>query len=154
MPTRSPVFAARVLLFAAAVPLLLRLVKLPRLNAWLEPKAPPAPPMGPETAEELIERLDRLIRLGRPVVRWGCLVRGLTLYRFLREAGFDVALCFGIGRVDGREGFTGHCWIEKDGKVLAEKRDPRPIYVETFRIGPSPPSPLPASPSPLPGRGG
>lgn len=134
--------AVRVLAFAAAAPLLLRVVPLERLGPWLEPDtAQAASPAGPD---DLVRRVDRLIKLGWPVVRRGCLVRGLTLYRFLREAGFEVSLCFGMGRPpeEGADAdFTGHCWIELDGRPLAEKRDPRPIYAETFRIAPCAPTP-------------
>ena len=126
--------AVRVLLFAAASPLLLRAVKLERLGAWLEPETPL--PAGQADPAPLVRRIDRLLRLGWPLVRRGCLVRGMTLYRFLREAGFEVALCFGMGKPEGGSDFTGHCWIELDGRPLAEKRDPRPIYTETFRIAP------------------
>ncbi|HVG06134.1 MAG TPA: lasso peptide biosynthesis B2 protein [Thermoanaerobaculia bacterium] len=132
----------RVLLFAAAAPLLLRFVGIDRLQRWLEPATPariprPADRLGRNTAEDLVRRIDGLLRLGWPVVRRGCLVRGLTLYRFLREAGFDVTLCFGMGRPEGVDDFTGHCWVELGGKALAEKREPRPIYTETFRIRPA-----------------
>ncbi|HWM94017.1 MAG TPA: lasso peptide biosynthesis B2 protein [Thermoanaerobaculia bacterium] len=127
----------RILLFAAAAPLLLRFVDLERLGRWLEPANPARIPRpGRRSAEDLVWRVDRLLRLGWPVVRRGCLVRGLTLYRFLREAGFDVSLCFGLGRPEGEADFTGHCWIEMDGRALAEKREPRGIYTETYRLTP------------------
>lgn len=126
--------AVRVLLFAAASPLLLRAVKLERLGAWLEPRT--SGKTSAQPAEALVRRIDRLLRLGWPLVRRGCLVRGMTLYRFLREAGFEASLCFGMGQPEGESDFTGHCWIELDGQPLAEKRDPRPIYTETFRIAP------------------
>lgn len=128
----------RVLLFAAAVPLLLRFVGIDRLQRWLEPAVSPRIPRpGRKSAEDLVRRIDGLLRLGWPLVRRGCLVRGLTVYRFLREAGFNVSLCFGMGRPDGVEDFTGHCWVELEGRALAEKREPRPIYTETFRIRPA-----------------
>jgi hypothetical protein len=125
------------LLFAAAVPLLLRVVRLPRLGAWLERSGPSDPPAfgNPRAVHELALRIDRLLRSARPFVRPGCLVRGLTLYRFLRQAGHDVSLCFGIGLVDGD--LTGHCWIEHRGRPLAERQPPRPLYTETYRIEPS-----------------
>jgi hypothetical protein len=45
-----------------------------------------------------------------------------------------VSLRFGVGDLDGAA--TGHCWIEYDGQALAERRDPRPVYVETWSIQP------------------
>jgi hypothetical protein len=138
MSRRSPFFAFRVLAFAFVVPLLLRVVKLPQLGDRLEPAEPPAPPSDPAAVGRLVRRIDLLLRLGWPFVRRGCLVRGITRYRFLREAGVDAALCFGIGRLPGQESFTGHCWLEMDGRALAEPREPRPIYTETYRVSPRP----------------
>ena len=62
------------------------------------------------------------------------LVRGLTLYRFLRRAGAEVSLRFGAGEMNGR--FAAHCWIVYRGEPLAEPRDPRPLFTETWRIEP------------------
>jgi hypothetical protein len=130
--------AVRILLFAAAVPLILRLRKLPDLPAWLEPRDPPSrsPSSAPSPDEigALVRRVDTLIAAGRPFVRSGCMVRGLTLYRFLRRAGAEVSLRFGAGEMDGR--FAAHCWIVYRGEPLAEPRDPRPLFTETWRIEP------------------
>lgn len=137
-------FSFRVLLFAAiAAPLLLRLVKLTRLRDWLEPSSPPprlADAADAAGIEALVRRLDALLAAGRPLVRSGCLTRGLTLYRFLRLAGADVSLHFGMGKMNGE--LTGHCWLVFGGEPLAEPRDPRPLYVETWRIAPDGPAKL------------
>jgi hypothetical protein len=126
--------AARILLFAAAVPLILRLRKLPDLPAWLEPRNPGDTPPAPAEVGVLVRRVDTLIAAGRPFVRSGCMVRGLTLYRFLRRAGAEVSLRFGAGEMNGR--FAAHCWIVYRGEPLAEPRDPRPLFTETWRIEP------------------
>jgi len=131
----------RILCFAAAVPLILRLRKLPRLPAWLEPRGEiPAPP-APSEVDALVRRVDRLIAAGRPFVRYGCLVRGLTLYRFLRRAGAEVSLRFGVGVMshEGESGFAAHCWVVYRDEPLAEPRDPRPLFQETWRIEPGTP---------------
>jgi lysophospholipase L1-like esterase len=131
--------AARVVLFAALVPLLLRLCRLPRLPLWVEPRrrsrARPRPAPGPEEIAALTERIDELLIAGRPAVRAGCMVRGLTLYRFLRLRGADVSLRFGVGTIRGD--FAAHCWIVYRGEPLAETHDPRPLFTETWRIGPA-----------------
>ena len=72
------------------------------------------------------------IREGRPVVRPGCLTRGVTRYYFFRRDGMDVSLSFGMGRVKGE--FVGHCWLVKDGMPFMETQDPRPLYAEMYRI--------------------
>lgn len=135
----SRLFALRVLLFAAVVPLLLRR-DLHRLAPKLEPADPESlpPPPPPEAVLALVQKIDRLLQSGRPLVRSGCLTRAITLFYFLRRAGAPVSLHFGMGEVDGS--FSGHCWVVHDGLPLAEKRDPRPIFTEMFRI-PAPEQP-------------
>jgi hypothetical protein len=65
-------------------------------------------------------------------VRPGCLTRGLTHYFFLRRAGADVVLQYGIGTVEGRT--EGHCWLVRDGVPYLESKDPREHFVETYRV--------------------
>jgi hypothetical protein len=112
------------------VPVLMRL-RLPRLASLLEPKAAPPPP-DEEQLRALAGRVDRLLVRGRPLVRPGCLTRGVTLFWFLRRAGADVRLVFGMGRVDGET--AGHCWLVHDGSPFLEKVDPRPLFAELYRI--------------------
>ena len=119
----------QVLFFAAAVPFLLRL-KLSRVETLLEPRAPS--PANRERVEQIAEYVEMAIREGSPVVRPGCLTRGLTRYYFFRRDGMDVSLSFGMGRVKGE--FVGHCWLVKDGMPFMETQDPRPLYAEMYRI--------------------
>jgi hypothetical protein len=118
-----------VLFFAAAVPFLLRL-KLSRLKALLEPRIPSSEDR--DRVEQIAEYVEMAIREGRPLVRPGCLTRGVTRYFFFRRDGMDVSLCFGMGQVQGE--FVGHCWLVKDGVPFMETRDPRPLYAEMYRI--------------------
>jgi hypothetical protein len=121
----------RVLLFGLSVPFLVR--RGPeRLARLLEPTPPPPPAADPAAAAALARRIDRWLRAGWPLVRRGCLTRGITQYRFLRRAGFDVSLRFGLGEVNGK--FEGHCWLVRDGQPFLEKRDPRPVYTEMWRV--------------------
>lgn len=128
-------FPARVVLFAALVPPLLRLRRLLDLPAWVEPRRRALLAPGPGDVEALVERIDELLIACRPAVRTGCMVRGLTLYRFLRRAGADVSLRFGVGTIRGD--FAAHCWIVYRGEPLAEDHDPRPLFTETWRIEPA-----------------
>jgi hypothetical protein len=121
----------RVAAFAAAVPLLMRL-PLPRVGAIVT-RVPPR--RAPSTAE--IERLERLIalapRVARPVVRPGCLTRGVTLFWFLRRAGLDVELRFGLDPARD-EATEGHCWLSVNDEPFLEKVDPRPRFAELYRL--------------------
>jgi hypothetical protein len=117
--------------FAASVPLLMRL-PLPRVAALLTRS-----PRGRAARPADVERLDRLMalapRVARPFVRTGCLTRGVTLFWFLRRAGLDVELRFGIDPADA--GATdGHCWLSLDGEPFLEKVDPRPRFAEIYRL--------------------
>jgi len=122
----------RIFAFAAAVPYLLRL-KLPRVADVLELGGKS---FATNTHEENVNKIAAYVELaitrGRPIVRPGCLTRGLTRYYFLRRAGMKVTLCFGMGRIDSK--FMGHCWLTKDGEPFLELEDPRPRYVEVYRI--------------------
>jgi hypothetical protein len=127
----------RVVLFGLAAPLFLR--RPPeRLATWLESGAAPLGPMIRETRETartaavLVRRIDFWMRAAWPLVRRGCLPRGITRFRFLRRAGIPVSLRFGIGEIAGR--LEGHCWLVLGGEPFAEPRDPRLIYTETWRI--------------------
>jgi hypothetical protein len=119
----------RVLAVAAAVPAITRL-SLPAQARILEPRRPRRP--DPARSAWLAENVDRILASGRPLVRTGCLTRGLTYYYFLRRAGEDVRLAYGIGEMDGRT--EGHCWLVRDGEPYLEREDPRAHFVETYRV--------------------
>jgi hypothetical protein len=119
----------QVLFFAAAVPFLLRL-KLSRVKALLEPRILSSADR--DRVEQIAEYVEMAIRVGRPLVRPGCLTRGVTRYYFFRRDGVDVSLCFGMGQV--KEEFVGHCWLVKGGVPFMETQDPRPLYAEMYRI--------------------
>jgi Transglutaminase-like superfamily len=128
---REIVLFARLSAFAGIVPLLMRL-PLPRVAALLtrSPATAPAPPA-------TVERLERLValapRVAYPIVRPGCLTRGVTLFWFLRRAGLDVELRFGLDA--GQDADTdGHCWLTLDGEPFLEKVDPRPRFAELYRL--------------------
>jgi hypothetical protein len=120
----------RIFVFAAAVPYLLRL-KLSRVGGVLEPGGIPVA-LREDRVRKITGYVEIAIRRGTPLVRHGCLTRGLTRYYFLRRAGMDVALCFGMGHLD--KGFMGHCWLVKDGEPFLEVEDPRPRYAEMYQI--------------------
>lgn len=108
---------AHCVLFAAAVPLLMR-VPLKRLEGLI---GRPAAGCSESAAgiDRVVQDVGRALRYGRPLVRRGCLTRGVTLYHFLRRAGVNVQLCFGARYRGGQ--FEAHCWLERDGKHFLEQ---------------------------------
>ena len=120
---------------AVVAPFLARL-DLQRLRRYLEPssRSSCSPSADPGQVVELFgRRVNQVIRWGRPLVRPGCLTRGITGYYILRRIGLDVALCFGIGPVRGPT-VAGHCWLVLDGEPVLETVDPRPVFTEMVRL--------------------
>jgi hypothetical protein len=128
---REVVLFVRVGAFAATVPLLMRL-PLPRVAALVTRRPRRRAPSAAE-----VERLERLIalapRVARPLVRPGCLTRGVTLFWFLRGKGLNVELTFGVDTRDDH-GTEGHCWLSLADEPFLEKVDPRPRFAEVYRL--------------------
>jgi Transglutaminase-like superfamily len=120
----------QVFLFAAAVPALLRL-KLARLE-WVLSRVPMGKRPNPARIQAILRCTTIVLQRGQPLIRRGCLTRGLTLYCFFRRAGLDVDLCFGAGYL-GAE-FAAHCWLERGGAPFHETVDPRGVYAEMYRF--------------------
>jgi hypothetical protein len=119
---------------AVAAPWMVR-AGLPRLQRWLEPGRPPRaiqPDVSGHVENQMAVWVDAIIRRGHPLVRPGCLTRGVTLYYALRREGDDVALCFGVGADGGV--MTGHCWLDKSGEPLLERDDPLSMFTEVVRL--------------------
>ena len=126
---RDALLLLRIYLFAAAVPLLSR-VPLPTLLPRLDTRPDKNVPYRPEEAQKVASYVGGVIRRA-PLARRDCLVRGLTLFYFLRRAGVDVALVFGTGNPGG--GFAGHCWLVRDGEPFLEK-EPTVAFREIYRF--------------------
>jgi hypothetical protein len=124
---------------ALVTPLLLRL-PLPRLEALIEWTAGGRSRRARGNPDAVAATVLEMLQAGRPLVRRGCLTRGLTLYYFLRRAGADVSLTFGMGPVDGGDGFDGHCWLVLDGEPYLEPRDPRRDYAPMYSFRRSAPA--------------
>lgn len=122
----------RIAVFAALVPLLMRL-PVRSVGRFVEPRRAPLHVRAGQE-QRIVRFVELALRGGRPIIRSSCLTRGLTRYYFLRRAGVDVSLVFGVGRPT--VGFSGHCWLVKDGVPHLESQDPRDIFTETYRISP------------------
>lgn len=120
--------------FALAAPALMHL-PLQRLDALLELTASHRPRRASGDPDAVAATVLEMLRAGWPLVRRGCLTRGLTLYYALRRAGVEVELEFGMGKVSRGDGFDGHCWLVRDGNPYLEPRDPRSEYVTMYTFG-------------------
>jgi hypothetical protein len=127
---RESLLLVGVLVVAPVVPALMRL-PVPVVDRVLRRTRPP----GRRRLSE--ERVAAVVEIAQqfahPVVRRGCLTRGVSLFWLL---GGDLRLCFGIG--GAADDFSGHCWLERDGEPFLEKVDPRERFPTQFAL------PLPA----------
>ena len=112
-------------------------LQLDQLERLLEPRKT-YPSAESADVAPVFAYVDAAVLVGRPVIRSGCLTKGVTRYYVLRRAGIDVALCFGLGQLgalaDPNGSVHGHCWLVKEGMPFLEARDPRTLYSETFRL--------------------
>jgi hypothetical protein len=120
----------RIYLVAVAVPVLIRL-QLSRASLFFEPRRR-RPGAGDDRERELVRAVDWVMKSGWPLLRPGCLTRGFTLLYFLRRAGVDVELLFGVGELDGRT--EAHCWLVRDGEPYFESSDPRLRFTAVCRL--------------------
>lgn len=135
---------ARVLLVAPLCPLLLRLPL--GVVDWIVTRVRRPVPRGLEP-QRVAAVVAAAQRFAHPVVRRGCLTRGLTLYWLLAEPSSELRLCFGIG--GPADEFTGHCWLERAGEPYLEKEDPRQRFPEQFSMPMRSPAGEPAGVSSL-----
>ena len=109
-------------ILAAIVPVMVKALPLPRVLSLLEPRKRVQSSCDPY---ELARIVSAAVRLGPRFGVGECLVRSLVLYNSLRRAAYAPLLVIGGRLSDDR--FEGHCWIEIDGKPLAEPNDPGDI---------------------------
>ena len=112
--------AARMGAWALVLPLLKRVVPLPRLVQLMvvPPKGADRDTARDTTRERRVVALSRL--LYAPLVRAdiGCLQRSLLAYRFLGAAGARPSLVVGMRREGGE--VHGHSWVTVDGEPAGE----------------------------------
>jgi hypothetical protein len=129
---RSPadrLLQAQIFLFAAGVPVLMRLA-LPTVDRLLRGRG--SRRARGNSSSRMVHIVDSVLARGGGLIRQNCLTRGLTRYYFLRRAGVDVCLCFGIGNIGGT--VVGHCWLVQNGEPVLEGRDPRLAFREMYRF--------------------
>ena len=116
---RELALLGQVLVAAPWVPLLMRR-PLPQVDRALRRARRPRTRLADERVAAVVEAAQGL---AHPLVRRGCLTRGVSLFWLLGEGGDRLRLCFGIG--GPADDFFGHCWLEHAGSPRLEREDPR-----------------------------
>lgn len=117
-------FRAELWLRARLLPLMAAGRNLEDTLALAEPGGPPAYRGLP--ADYVVRRVRKSVR--NPILMRDrrCLRGGLLAFRFLREAGYDPRLHFGVdaGTI-ASDRLGAHCWVSLDGRtVLGEPETP------------------------------
>ena len=112
---------ARMIVAYVAVSALARLLPLPRAFALISPRLG-SRGEGQERPNAIVNALDTLLVAGIPGIHPQCWRRAAVLHRFLRVAGIDTAIVFGV-RTDGTRTVEAHAWVEREGAPFAEAAD-------------------------------
>ncbi len=112
----------RMAAWASILPLLKRVLALPRVVGLVTPSRRPA--MRDAAREQQAIRLSRILYRSRVVAgRDNCLERSLIAFRYLISAGTDPELSVGMRRSD--RGYEGHVWVTVAGVPIHD--DPRSL---------------------------
>jgi len=120
----------RMAALVVALPVLGKVLSLPRLVRLLDSRGRGAPRRDPERRLWLVRRL--LARNAGPF-RPKCYTQSLLLFHDLRRLGHDVVIRFAISENEGE--LEGHSWVELGGEPFGEPRDPRPLFKVVFTYG-------------------
>ena len=100
---------------AFLLPVLLRWVKLPTLLKVLKPWNRVAP-VGREQVDKIVRFTNFIVGKGFAGKR-ACLKRSLLLYHFLKRAGVNVEMNFGIRK---EKELIGHSWLTYQGRLYLD----------------------------------
>lgn len=118
------VLRAHVWLLATLIPLLDRLMTLPKMLRLLTPRRPWRGYRA-VSASDVLAAVERRLARPRQMKRRACLRRGLVVFHLLRLTGRPARLHFGVypQREEG-DRLRGHCWVECEGQVLCTPPEP------------------------------
>ena len=128
--SRYLLLRAHVWALATVVPLMVRLVALPRLLRWLTPPAELCP-YRRFPVDRIVTVVRRRLANPRNMRRRACLREGLVLFHFLRLSERPAELHFGIYPTPDKIGrMHAHCWVTLGGdSVSTPPGDPHAVLL-------------------------
>ncbi len=118
MSLRLPLLRAHLWLVATLIPLLVKVLPLKRLLRLLTPPSSMAPYRG-IAWQEITERVAQRLKNPRHMRRRFCLRHSLTLFHFLRLAGYPAVLRIGVyPRNQEGSSSQAHGWVTLKDMVL------------------------------------
>ena len=113
----DPWLAIELAAWRVLLPVLTRIVSLPRLARWMW-----CPPLPLRDADRR-QRLTVISRIaasgGRMLLSMNCVERSLVLYRLLSRVAAAPKLVLGVKGAGAA--IAGHAWVELDGKPLGDE---------------------------------
>lgn len=109
------VIFAEVFLLASALPVLLRFFSLPSVMKYLTPEKSEENPLQWKI-NLIVNAVNKILGIGFFIFHPTCLKKSLILYHFLRKAGMNVVIHFGVKK--NGCALDGHSWITKNGERL------------------------------------
>ena len=123
--------ALHALKYAAPLPLLVRLMRLP----------PSGTNKTPGDADRAREKIATLARWACRATQWSrrgrCLEQGLVTYRYLSQLNAEPYLMVGVRSEDGARGSRGHAWVEAGGRVIGEDGESVAPFTRVFAFDPN-----------------
>ncbi len=115
-------------LLVSILPLMMKFFSIPGLMKVLTPKNKTKNRNSDLTRvqEKIVKFTDFILNRNIWIYSSTCLKRSLILYHFLRKAGIDVNLCFGVlynGSLnhDAIKKLEGHAWLVCKGDIILER---------------------------------
>ncbi len=115
----------QILSLITALPLLVKLLSLPRLMNVLTPGD--LRQHKNQDIEKVVKFTEYILSRNLWIYKTTCLKRSLILYHFLRKAGLNVYVCFGVRYKDeklpdreAQKKLEGHAWLLYNGDIFLE----------------------------------
>ncbi|MEW6601381.1 MAG: lasso peptide biosynthesis B2 protein [Nitrospirota bacterium] len=115
----------RIFSLATVLPILVKMLSIPGLMRIITPRNPESETECSDQTVSKIEKYTDYI-LGRNfwIYKISCLKRSLLLYRFMRQEGVYVNICFGVKYASDEtdeKRMDGHAWLLYKGDIFLEK---------------------------------
>ena len=116
----------QILSLLTVLPLLVKLLSLPRLMNVLTPGD--LRQHKNQDIEKVVKFTDYILSCNLWIYKSTCLKRSLVLYHFLRKFGINVHICFGVkydeklpDREPQKRKLEGHAWLLRNGDIFLER---------------------------------
>ena len=115
----------QIFILLTVLPLLIKLLSLPRLMKLLTPNDVKV--LNNQDSKSIKEKVVKytgyILSRNFWIYKAICWKRALVLYHFLRKAGVNVQICFGVRlpNIEAKDELEGHAWLIYNGEIFLER---------------------------------